>query len=394
MLYSLYQNNPKAMLNIKSLVLGCLFLLPFLSHAQVIDFVDVRLRVTEKVAHQTQPLPGARLNISNLGNEQVLTNEDGEYLFSYPIRNKVDPEISIALISDEHKILKPLDGKLELDPARNEIDIEVMVINVTKESPAFRQRIRDLEKRISGLKSKNALTRRQLQALNQALVDTILYFEADRERLESEMSQLSQEVTQLTSLTEQQQSEIEARKKEVEVQKAKMELLQEKVDKLTLDLELALEQKYLRQNEYFKDISENLTEYVQRLKDLKDLLPYIKDYFKGPDYVQVYNDNLNSYNDAFSVLNTQHQSYLEGVNRYWENEELEKELENIFTYLLSGLHLRQVYPLVQELNNEIRKNRPRKAEKLAESHREDLGINTKKLEKDVNRILVQLRNSL
>ncbi|HHH50453.1 MAG TPA: hypothetical protein ENK52_05705 [Saprospiraceae bacterium] len=370
----------------KTQILVLLLFLPIFSFAQVLDYIDIQLNIFEKLDNKTKPLPNAKLKISEMG--EVQADDFGSYSFKYPVRPNEDPILSIALLSDVHKTLKPLDGAIVLNPAKDKMTIDFFVVNVAKVSPQFKKRIKNLENRIASLKAKEELTQGQLIALNEVLVDTIMFFENNRKRLESEMNQLKENLSSLENLTAEQ-------KQKIEEQNAKIEFLNEKVDKLTTDLEAALEKRYLRQNEYFKNISQSLLQYLQRVKDIRDQLPHIKEYFKIKGDMQAnYNSNNQKYNKAFTKLNTEYQNYIEGVERYWDNKTLAKELEAVYKYLLTGVHLRQIYPLVNELNNEIRKSRPKKAEKIANEAYPDMVVNIRKLEKDVNKILTKLRLNL
>ena len=375
------------MQNVRSQIISLLLLLlPLFSYAQVLDYIDVHLKILEKVGDQTQALPNVKLNISDQG--PVQTDENGSHSFSYPVRNNLDPQLNISLISEEHKTLKPLDGSVILDPTREEMMIEFLVINVEQESPEFLKRIKDLERKMARLKAKNQLTKRQLNALNRTLLDTILHFETRIDRL-------NQNIDSLENINEEQQQQIAAKNQENESLKQQVAQLEETVNQLTADLEVAMEERYLRQNEYFKTISTNLNEYVQRIKDLRDMLGHIREYFKfGQGFTEIYDGVVNRYNDAYTTLNTENESYLEGVENYWENRKLSNELEGTFKYLIEGVHARQVYPLMTNIQLEIAKERPKKAQNLAKESREDMIVNIRKLEKDVNRILTQLRVSL
>lgn len=355
--------------------LGLFLLFTTLSFSQVLDDIKINLTILEKVGNQTRALPNAKIQIPDEG--QVLTNESGQYNYNYAVRNNVDPEIKISLISDEHKMLKPLDGAIQLDPTQEEINIEFLVVNMAEESPEFQKRIKKLERRIARLQSKNQLTQIQLNKINAQLLDTILYFEARRQELEGEIANYE-------SLNQEQQEQIES-------QKNRIAELEEEVSNLTEDLEEALEARYLRQNKYFKDISTNLLQYLLKVKDLRDHMPYIREYFKSG--FGNFASDIDAYNKVFTTLNNNHQDYLEGVDRYWENRPVSRQMESVFKYLLEGIHLKQVMPVINDINMEIRKRKPKKAHKIAMASHENMIQNIRQLEKDVNRLLIKLRKS-
>ena len=345
-----------------------LLLLPILSYAQVLDFIDVRLVLLEKVENTTRALPKAKLSVSDQG-EMRITNDQGICSFTYSVRKNVDTEISVSLISEEHKMLKPINGVLPLDTSREEMLVELLVVNLFEESPEFKERIQNLEAGIARLQSENKLTGRQLNAINNTVADTLIYFEAERKKLENEREKLNEQ-------RDNYQKSAEEQKKEIEAQKTKMTRLQERVDRLAIEIEELLEERYLRQNEYFKGISRNLKEYVQRAKDIRDELEYF-----SPGNYRGYTSRLNFYQNVFAELNTKHPDYTQGVEKYWETETLSRELEEVFGFLLKIIHHKLIAPTVSEINTEIRKQRHAKAQKIAKTRRQSVADNLEVLEK-------------
>lgn len=359
------------------LINSLFLLLPLASFSQVLDYIDIHLKIVEKVAGNSQPLANTKLNISDYG--EVLTDEQGQYTFPYAVRKNVDPQVSIALFSGEHKMLKPLDGSVALDTTREEMFIELLVVNMEKESEAFKKRIKQLEGRVSRLRSKNELTQRQLNAVNNQLVDTILYFETLKQELESQIADFE-------NLTEEQQREIRA-------QNDKIAALESQVDQLTLELEAAMEERYLRKNQYFKDISSNLLGYLRKAKDLRDHLPYISTYFSVRNFDN-YKRDIEGYNKQYEQFDDNQPDYLEGVQHYWENRKLTKDVEELFDLLSKGIHYNQIFRATSDVMEQVAKQKPKKAQKLATVAHEDLTINLRVLEKNINRVLSDLRKNL
>ncbi len=350
---------------------------PTASYSQVLDYMDIHLKVTEKVADRQQPLSNTRLKISDYG--EVTTDASGQYTFPYAIRKDVDPGILISIFSGEHKMLRPLDGSISVDTAREEMYIELLVVNMAEESEAFKKRINDLESRLSRLKAKNELTQRQLNEINNQLLDTIMYFEAVKKELE-------REIQDYQNLTEEQ-------KKEIEAQQQQIADLEQKVDQLTYELEAALEERYMRKNEYFKNISSNLLGYLRKVKDLRDHLPYISTYFASGSFKN-YERDINGYNEQYEKFDNNQLDYLEGVKHYWENRSLSGEVEDLFSFIAKGMHYDQVYKTTMDIMAEVSNQRPKKAQKAASEAYEDLSINLRKLEKDINNVLSALRKNL
>ncbi|NND05791.1 MAG: hypothetical protein HKN87_05380 [Saprospiraceae bacterium] len=360
------------------LILALIIVTPGLIDAQILDAIDVHLNIHEKTAESTMGLAEARLQISDIG--EVQTDKNGSYSFTYPVRNEVDPVISISLLSDGHKMLKPVDGSIQLDATREEMYIDFLVVNMEDESPAFKKRIVDLENKMAALRAKNNLTVRQLNALNNTLVDTILFFEANRRALESEIANYE-------TLTDEQ-------RREISTLNQKIGSLEEQVDQLTSDLEIALEEKYLRQNEYFTNVSSNLMAYLRKAKDLRDHLPFIADYFNSPAGFEHFDKDIKAYNKIWENFDNNRMAYLEGVGRYWENQKAEKNLEEVFDFLVKGIHQNQILTVIRNINTELHKQKPRKAQKIATLSHEDMTVNIRALEKQINRTLSQMRRSI
>ncbi len=365
-------------MTITRILIKCILLfLPIVSFSQVLDYIDIHLKIVEKVAENNQPLANAKLNISDYG--EVLTDAQGQYTFPYAIRQNVDPKVSIALFSDGHKMLKPLDGSIELDTTREEMFIELLVVNMTEESEAFKKRISKLESQITRLKSKNELTQRQLNDINNKLLDTILYFETVKQELESQIADYE-------NLTEEQQREIRA-------QNDKIAELENQIDDLSLELEAALEERYLRKNQYFKDISSNLLGYLRKAKDLRDHLPFINTYFSVRSFAN-YERDIKGYNEQYEKFDDNQLDYLEGVRHYWENRKLTKDVEELFDFLSKGIHYSQIFRVTSDVMAEVAKQKPKKAQKIATEAHEDLAVNLLMFEKNINRVLSDLKRNL
>ena len=352
--------------------------LPLATSAQVVNTVDVRIKLKEKVADQIKTMANANLVISDIG--EATTNDAGEYIFTYPVRNAVEPIISIGLLSDDHKMLRPVDGSIQLDTGVSEMQVEFLVINMESETPALKKRIAGLEKRISGLKQENNFTLQQINALNNTLLDTILFFEANRLELENKIADYQETTTE--------QSE------EINELRGQLSNLASQVDQLTQDLEDALEKKYLRQNEHFKAISANLITYLRKAKDLRDHLPFMSAYFNSPTGYTNFDQDIRGYNTAYEAFDNDRLSYLEGVDRYWSNPALTKKLEEVFDFLGKAIHQNQILPVVNDINQELHKQKPKKAQKIATLAHEDMAVNIRALEQQINRTLSQLRKNI
>ena len=358
-------------------LLACL-LAPFCSKAQVLDYMDIRLKIIEKVGTGTQPLPNTTLNVSDVG--EVTTDDDGNVAFPYAIRNNVDPELSISLISGAQRIIKPLDASIELDTTREEVYIEFLVVNMANENAQFKKRIRDLERDVSSLRAKNQLTKRQMNALHNQLIDTIMHYETIREKLELEIEGYE-------ALTEEQKQELDAKNQEIED-------LNFQIDDLTDQLKEALAEKYHQKKIHYDNITSLLANYVRKAKDMKDHLPWVKHYVAGRGQ-ENYFAALNEYNETIKELIEKRSAHVASVANYWEKTPaVARDLEDLYNYTVKSIHAQIMMPIFNELIDEFAKQRPKKAEKLALEAREPLEVNLRDLERRINRVEKGLRRSL
>jgi len=357
-------------------LLCCCLFCALSMEAQVLDFIDIHLTILEKNGSETKVMSNAELMISDQG--KVQTDMNGSFQYTYPVRNAVEPEISIQLLSEKHKMLKPLDGAILIDPTREKMFIEFVVVNMDNASESFKRKISTLEKQVNALRQKNELTRKQVSNLNTTLLDTILYYEAVR-------SSMEYRIDDLEALTDDQQQTIMT-------QRQRIDSLEEQVTRLSADLSQALEERYLRQNEYFKAISTNFAQYIRSVNDVTEHLGFIKTYSSSGDFRSLDRD-LRLYEEAFVAISDQHQDHISGVSRYWNNPKTAKELEAIYELLLKGIHLNQVRPTFNEIIDHIQKQKPGKAQKLATKSRQDIVLNIRDLEMQINQILIKLRNT-
>ena len=85
---------------------------------------------------------------------------------------------------------------------------------------------------------------------------------------------------------------------------------------------------------------------------------------------------------------------MEGVERYWESETTSQELEDVFEFMVNGIHQTQILNIMRDINEQLHKQNPGKAQKIATLAYDDMSVNVLSLEKRINRILTQLRNNI
>ncbi|MCB0670088.1 MAG: hypothetical protein KDC80_29880, partial [Saprospiraceae bacterium] len=71
-----------------------------------------------------------------------------------------------------------------------------------------------------------------------------------------------------------------------------------------------------------------------------------------------------------------------------------KDLEEVFDYLVNGIHQTQILNVMRDINAQLHKQNPGKAQKIANLAYDDMSVNVLALEKRINRVLHTLRNNI
>ncbi|MEQ1745070.1 MAG: hypothetical protein ABMA02_06580 [Saprospiraceae bacterium] len=133
------------------------------------------------------------------------------------------------------------------------------------------------------------------------------------------------------------------------------------------DLQEAVE---LKQQLFYKNISGELVVYVDRLKDLRDVLPRVRDAFIDQRAMARFDKTIGAYNTARDSLLQNHRGHAEIVRALW-GEALADALAAVYEQALTRVHQETVLPLNTSLLDQFRavraeEIRPAKARKKAE----------------------------
>ena len=284
-------------------------------------YYSVEGRLVQLLGSEKQPVSGIKIEIPGQGS--AITKTDG----SFSIEVSKDLEYISLESGTSEQFLLP--DRMNLPPPTH--DLEIMLCCGEQVDPGFQKRIDRLNTRIKKTEKEKKLSERQIIALQKTLFDTVLHYQ-------TEVFLRQQSIEKLQVDLEDQQAANEELAESLKQMQTENLALQNKVEGLTDELYAALEEKFLRQQEHYKLVSEDLQEYLDRLKDLRDWLVHIDNYFGHPKSRQQFIQSIDNYNAAWKTISLSHQSNIKATKNYWDKSELAIRLEAIYDYLLHDLH--------------------------------------------------------
>ena len=299
-----------------------------------------------------------------------VTDAKGYFSFKTP---KNQSSIRIDIPPNEFAFLDPRDGHVILNPNIS-LEVKITVVSKEKDSRLY-QEIKNLTRKVNGLQ----MDKKRLNAMYDALRDSVMEMHQIRMQLLSQLAELEGRLSRARNRNEVQQQELEMLKNQVaEREKENQELRQALFD--------ALEEKYLRQQNIYNQISEDLMEYLLRVKDMRDQSKYLAGYYKSDNY-NPYKRAVKAYIAIFEHIKTNHKGLLEGVSNYWENPGLQQRLAQLYDFLLLSLHEEKLMPSFNELNREISQRRIKKIKQMGQSIEASLSPDIDDLEKMIAHVL-------
>lgn len=278
-------------------------------------------KIVQLFDNEKKAVSGVKISIPGQGS--AMTEADGRFSI------KVSSDLEYISLETSSSDLFLLPDRMNLPPPTH--NLEIMLCCGEQVDPDFQERIDRLNAKIRKTEREKKLSQRQIIALQKVMFDTILHFQtelflnqktieklrAEQEDLQNENAELNSNIEQLTAANEK--------------QRAKIEELEDK-------LYDALQEKFLRQQQHYKLVSEELQEYLDRIKDLRDWLAHIENYFGHPKGRQQFVDCINSYNTAWKTISLSHQTHIQSVENYWDEVELAVRLNANYDFLLHDLH--------------------------------------------------------
>ena len=350
-----------------------------------LGFVSVQARVLEQLKGNIKSVPNTSLKMIGIGDYS--TNEEGRFAFQIPMDelSQFDNEMVIKIVLPDYEIIKPFEGKVQLDTSKSEVFLDILVMGRDIEEE-YKKKLTELGNKLRTTQKKNSISLKKMSAMNDSLLQAL-------ERDAKQQVALEQSIEELEAKVAKESDEKSKYASELRDAIDQMQSLNNALAKKENELYVALEEKYLRQQKYQKSISGDLNEYLIQVKDVQDLLQNLDNYFKPgkyPNYRSTYNSTLASYNEIFLEINRKRSDYLEGINRYWGNELLADQVEETFDILFDQVHNPLLKPTINEVNSNLKYNKFRKAAKLAHQTFHDLNPLIINLEKAVNRLIPKL----
>ena len=318
------------------------------------------------------PVASLPLHIEHFG--KLATDDFGSFNVPVPYASGI---VKINIEHPGYEILNPPEGakvlSQEIEP-NSVVNIHIWVLGAER-NEALVQQVKEAEKLVAQLEKKNELSQLQIQDINQRLLDTINAFEIEKKAFTSNINQLQQKFDNIESANNDLKSEIRMLNNDL------LELRKEN-EGLLIRLAEALEERYLKQNSYFKNITNSLNTYVSRLKDFRDHLNRVDFVFKNRGAMNEFNKSLSNYNVIYEELNGAQDEFSEAVGHYWESTELAGEFDELVQFILSDIHQKEVLSLNDSVLLSIQKASSGGARK------------PKKTKKDAARAVVQINQKI
>lgn len=342
-------------------------------HAQFPEAIQVDGWIMLKDGDSEKGLSGVELWVRHekAAPSKKVTDARGYFSFKTP---KNQSSIRIDIPPDEFAFLDPRDGNIILNNPNISLEVKITVVSKEKDENLY-QEIKNLTRKVNGLE----MDKKRLNSMYNALRDSLMEMRQQRTRLAQKVQNLEVRLGRARDRNENQQKVLEdLRIRLVEKERENESLRQA--------LFVALEEKYLRQQDIYNQISEDLQEYLVRIKDIRDQNKYLQDYYKSNNY-NPYKRAAIAYNNSFEKIKKNHKGLLEGVNRYWENPALYQRLAQLYEFLLISLHEEKLVPSFNELNREISQKRIKKIKQMGQSLESTLNPDINDLEKMIANVL-------
>ncbi len=345
--------------------------------AQIPDvIIDVEGQILVQNEEAREALAGVEIFVEN---KAFKTDQEGKFNCKIPYSSD---NLELDISPGEYRILKPLEGKLNLSPQITVLKLKMLVVSEGA-SPDLIKKAEELEQRLLQSEKEHNLTKQQLARMNEVLIDTLAHFDQQRKEYLSSIEQLTKENEEFAE--------------QIKEYEEKLAYLENQVGELTEKLYVAMEDKFLRQQDYFNKISADVKEYLLRAKDVHDLLPRVRDYYTmnyNPKQEEPYRQTIKEYEKIFLQVNNHSQEYLEAIDHYWEMPQVSDKMEQLFETKINQIHSAGIKPALDRVNKSLTPTyNPKKAGKIGENEAISLYPQLRDLENEINESLVLLRDA-
>ena len=142
-------------------------------------------RVIEKIGPKVQGVADAQVLISGQG--LVSVDQNGYFTATVPNRTK----LKIEVLPTTYQILRPQDG--QVSPERLSYTIEIYVLSGTIDSN-LQVNLRKLDEEITRITKQKQLSDRQVSRLEKALLDTVLFYQGQKQVWDRRLEQVEDQL--------------------------------------------------------------------------------------------------------------------------------------------------------------------------------------------------------
>ena len=297
--------------------------------------VEIKGKVYEPVGAQYSAVENLPLFLEHFGD--MATDPTGSFAAKIPYTSD---KIIIEVKHPSYEILNPPEGSLYLQkhiPANSTVNIQIIVLG-SESDETFKKQLKEVQSQVSRLKKQKAYSDRQLQDMNQKLLDTVYAFQVQRNQMVRQMEHLKMDMANRTE-------ETEVLNDSIHVYQERIQHMLESNNKLMDELAAALQKRYLEQKEHFDQISGSLHTYVSRLKDVRDYLERIEYVFRNYQASAHFGESISRYGESYELINEKQANFETAISHFWESPETTSSFRKLILHILSDIHKTEILPL-------------------------------------------------
>lgn len=303
---------------------GLIFSICLLNISLVAQNTSYRLkgRLVQMQAGKKVGIKNMMVEIPGIGRDR--TTDDGTFQITIPFHLKF---AKVEVPETGQKFIFP--DLLEMPPPNNFTEILLCCGSETNQD--FTEKVKEVHILVEQSKASKKLSERQIIQLKKSLIDTVLHYE-------TELFLNRQDLAKIQNQLKNEQKENLVLQDSLQVFQQQIDLLNQKVLELTRDLHFALDEKYQRQQAYLLTISTELQDYLDKLKDLRDWLPRIDNYYRNAQAREQFIATCKDYEAAWKVISLSHEEQLTAVQHFWTNPLVANNLDHLYNRILHEIH--------------------------------------------------------
>lgn len=335
------------------------------------------------------PVKGVKVSVFPYG--QDVTRSDGSFAIEIP---QDRTHITIEVGAENFEILSPNAGMVVLPPFLNMVEV---LVASEETLPTVSQKVKEVNSKVKRLEGERRLNQRQILRLHKLMIDTVLYYETEVFLYKNQIQRLEQTLSASTTANQ-------IKSDSIALLNQRLTHMRSKINSLSDQLLVALEEKYLRQQNHLEEVTSALQDYLDRTHDLNDRLYQINSYFKHPEAQRQIISAIEQYNSAWKKISVSYDGHITAVRHYWEDQYLSEELEDTYDFILKDIHDAVLHrpfnntvlrPLQDWASRAMGLSAARKrANEGAKLTQEKLNKLIPELETKINQLRLRLKNSI